>query len=56
MSNHGRHAIVKCLKDSCEYEGRSDNVNRHIKRKHEHSQVVPPNNKKVRQLSEEANH
>ena len=41
-SNHGRHAIVNCPSESCFYQGRSDNVKRHFKRKHLHSQVVPP--------------
>ena len=41
-SSHGRHAIVKCPAESCEYVGRSDNVKRHVKRKHKHMIVVPP--------------
>ena len=42
LSNHGRHAIVRCPADLCEYEGRSDNVKRHVKRKHKDMNVVPP--------------
>ena len=55
-SNHGRHAIIRCPSESCLYEGRSDNVKRHFKRKHLHSQVVPPNDKKVPPKSEALKH
>ena len=34
--------IVRCPADLCEYEGRSDNVKRHVKRKHKDMIVVPP--------------
>ena len=55
-SNHGRHAIVNCPSESCFYQGRSDNVKRHFKRKHLHSQRVPPNYKKVPPKSEALKH
>jgi hypothetical protein len=42
-TNHGRHAIVDCPSEFCFYQGRSDNVKRHFKRKHLHLQLVPPN-------------
>ena len=56
MSNHGRHAIIKCPSESCGYEGRSDNVNRHFKRKHLHSQVVPTKDKQVPPMQEALKH
>ena len=42
LSNHGKHATTKCPVESCGYVGRSDNVIRHVKRKHKHTLVVPP--------------
>ena len=33
---------AKCPVESCGYVDRSDNVLRHVKRKHKHTPVVPP--------------
>ena len=52
-SNHGRHAIVKCHEINCEYVGRSDNVKRHMKRRHQQEHSVCTS-KKVAYLQEEA--
>ena len=52
-SNHGRHAIVKCHEINCEYEGRSDNVKRYMKRRHQQEHSVSTS-KQVANLHKEA--
>ena len=39
-SRHGKHAIIKCHVIDCEYVGRSDNLKRHIAKKHAHENVL----------------
>ena len=56
IRNLGRHSIIKCPSESCGYEGRSDNVNRHFKRKHLHSQMVTPKDKQVPPMPEALKH